>query len=270
MMLPRLDTRYNVVWGPDWVITYSRLTLCQGVISTLLSILRRRLTYSKVVLPVESAGRCRHPQLQPYGTLPCWRVGDSAEKGSAARPARVNWCNIHLGLVKGWAKTGLAWGPRRRRRRVHVVCMSCACLVMLTLWSQNDIISSIRLSASPRPLLLLLPLLPCPAPSRQTQRCLAYCPPTHRMQFLSAQPVALQVSGSDARPPSSLTTTFKKKQYATPSQWQAQKATIKRLYLDENRTLPDVRAILQNKHDFHATYVSLPRQTAHKDKMLTS
>lgn len=149
-MLPRLDTRYNVVWGPNWAFTYSRLTLRQGVICTLLSIPRRRLTYSKVVLPVESAGRCRHPQLQPYGTLPCWRVGDSAEKGSAARPARVNWCNIHLGLVKGWAKTGLAWGPRRRR--VHVVCMSC--LVMLTLWSQNDIISSIRLSASPRPLLL--------------------------------------------------------------------------------------------------------------------
>ncbi|KAH7041102.1 uncharacterized protein B0I36DRAFT_358302 [Microdochium trichocladiopsis] len=53
--------------------------------------------------------------------------------------------------------------------------------------------------------------------------------------------------------PASANTAFKKKQYATPSQWQAQKATIKRLYLDENQTLPEVRAILETDYGFHAT-----------------
>ncbi|KAI2639277.1 Clr5 domain-containing protein [Xylaria nigripes] len=42
-------------------------------------------------------------------------------------------------------------------------------------------------------------------------------------------------------------------QYAKPSEWDAQKDIIKRLYLDENRTLDDVRRIMADKHQFHAT-----------------
>ncbi|KAF2968521.1 hypothetical protein GQX73_g5019 [Xylaria multiplex] len=41
--------------------------------------------------------------------------------------------------------------------------------------------------------------------------------------------------------------------YAKPSEWAAQKDIIKRLYLDENKTLDEVRRIMAGEHQFHAT-----------------
>ncbi|KAI1185195.1 Clr5 domain-containing protein [Nemania serpens] len=41
--------------------------------------------------------------------------------------------------------------------------------------------------------------------------------------------------------------------YAKPSEWTAQKDIIRRLYLDENKTLDEVRRIMADKHQFHAT-----------------
>ncbi|KAI1172856.1 Clr5 domain-containing protein [Nemania sp. FL0916] len=41
--------------------------------------------------------------------------------------------------------------------------------------------------------------------------------------------------------------------YAKPSEWTAQKDIIKRLYLDENKTLDEVRRIMADEHQFHAT-----------------
>ncbi|GAW21297.1 hypothetical protein ANO14919_108160 [Xylariales sp. No.14919] len=41
--------------------------------------------------------------------------------------------------------------------------------------------------------------------------------------------------------------------YAKPSEWAAQKDIIKRLYLDENKTLDEVRRIMASEHQFHAT-----------------
>ncbi|KAJ8132350.1 hypothetical protein O1611_g1275 [Lasiodiplodia mahajangana] len=41
--------------------------------------------------------------------------------------------------------------------------------------------------------------------------------------------------------------------YAKPSEWAAQKDIIKALYLDENKTLDEVRRIMADEHQFHAT-----------------
>ncbi|KAI0467382.1 Clr5 domain-containing protein [Xylaria cf. heliscus] len=41
--------------------------------------------------------------------------------------------------------------------------------------------------------------------------------------------------------------------YAKPSEWAAQKDIIKKLYLDENKTLDEVRRIMADEHHFHAT-----------------
>ncbi|KAI0440319.1 Clr5 domain-containing protein [Xylaria telfairii] len=41
--------------------------------------------------------------------------------------------------------------------------------------------------------------------------------------------------------------------YAKPSEWAAQKDMIKKLYLDENKTLDEVRRIMADEHHFHAT-----------------
>ncbi|RYC61617.1 hypothetical protein CHU98_g4596 [Xylaria longipes] len=41
--------------------------------------------------------------------------------------------------------------------------------------------------------------------------------------------------------------------YAKPSEWAAQKDIIKKLYLDENKTLDEVRRIMADDHHFHAT-----------------
>ncbi|KAI0399505.1 Clr5 domain-containing protein [Xylaria palmicola] len=41
--------------------------------------------------------------------------------------------------------------------------------------------------------------------------------------------------------------------YAKPSEWAAQKDIIKQLYLDENKTLDEVRRIMADEHHFHAT-----------------
>ncbi|KAI0975519.1 Clr5 domain-containing protein [Xylaria arbuscula] len=41
--------------------------------------------------------------------------------------------------------------------------------------------------------------------------------------------------------------------YAKPSEWAAQKDIIKRLYLDDNKTLDEVRRIMADEHQFHAT-----------------
>lgn len=41
--------------------------------------------------------------------------------------------------------------------------------------------------------------------------------------------------------------------YAKPSEWAAQKDIIKRLYLDENKTLDEVRRIMADEHQFYAT-----------------
>lgn len=43
------------------------------------------------------------------------------------------------------------------------------------------------------------------------------------------------------------------KQFASPGDWELHKPTIKRLYLDEDRTLPRVRQIMETEHNFHAT-----------------
>ncbi|KAI1820457.1 Clr5 domain-containing protein [Xylaria intraflava] len=42
-------------------------------------------------------------------------------------------------------------------------------------------------------------------------------------------------------------------EYAKPSEWAAQKDVIKKLYLDENKTLDEVRRIMADEHQFHAT-----------------
>lgn len=41
--------------------------------------------------------------------------------------------------------------------------------------------------------------------------------------------------------------------YAKPSEWAAQKDIIKRLYLDENKTLDEVRRVMTDEHQFYAT-----------------
>jgi hypothetical protein len=43
------------------------------------------------------------------------------------------------------------------------------------------------------------------------------------------------------------------KQYAKPSEWEPHRATIKRLYLDEDRTLKEVKSYMEETYDFHAT-----------------
>ncbi|KAI3320839.1 hypothetical protein HD806DRAFT_505134 [Xylariaceae sp. AK1471] len=42
-------------------------------------------------------------------------------------------------------------------------------------------------------------------------------------------------------------------QYAKPSEWAAQKDIIRKLYLVENKTLDEVRRIMADEHQFHAT-----------------
>jgi len=41
--------------------------------------------------------------------------------------------------------------------------------------------------------------------------------------------------------------------YAKPSEWAAHKALIKKLYLDENKTLDEMRRIMADEHQFRAT-----------------
>ncbi|KAI0859065.1 Clr5 domain-containing protein [Xylaria cubensis] len=41
--------------------------------------------------------------------------------------------------------------------------------------------------------------------------------------------------------------------YAKPSEWAAQKDIIKKLYLDENKTLDEVRRVMADEHHFYAT-----------------
>jgi len=43
--------------------------------------------------------------------------------------------------------------------------------------------------------------------------------------------------------------------WAMPSEWDAVRATVTRLYKDENRKLEEVMAIMQRDHNFYATYV---------------
>ena len=42
-------------------------------------------------------------------------------------------------------------------------------------------------------------------------------------------------------------------QFAKPGDWEAQKSTIKRLYMDEDRKLKDVADIMEKDFNFRAT-----------------
>ncbi|KAJ3579664.1 hypothetical protein NPX13_g907 [Xylaria arbuscula] len=53
--------------------------------------------------------------------------------------------------------------------------------------------------------------------------------------------------------------------YAKPSEWAAHKEKIKKLYLDENKTLDEVRRIMADECQFHATGIV---QEAHKSLAL--
>jgi hypothetical protein len=44
-----------------------------------------------------------------------------------------------------------------------------------------------------------------------------------------------------------------RKNFATPSDWDHQKDTIRRLYLDENKKLDEVMSIMSHSHGFNAT-----------------
>ncbi|KAI1423401.1 Clr5 domain-containing protein [Xylaria sp. FL1777] len=56
-----------------------------------------------------------------------------------------------------------------------------------------------------------------------------------------------------ARLESEGTTEHGQVRYAKPSEWAAQKDIIEKLYLDENKTLDEVRRIMADEHQFHAT-----------------
>lgn len=43
------------------------------------------------------------------------------------------------------------------------------------------------------------------------------------------------------------------KRFATPAEWVHYQGTIRELYLDQNRTLNDVRAVMSHSYGFHAT-----------------
>jgi hypothetical protein len=43
-------------------------------------------------------------------------------------------------------------------------------------------------------------------------------------------------------------------EYAKPGDWEAQKPTIRRLYMDENAKLKDIVRIMADEHSFRATY----------------
>ncbi|TGJ82643.1 hypothetical protein E0Z10_g6121 [Xylaria hypoxylon] len=58
---------------------------------------------------------------------------------------------------------------------------------------------------------------------------------------------------SVARPESDGAAEHGQVRYAKPSEWAAQKDIIKRLYLDENKTLDEVRRVMAGEHQFHAT-----------------
>ncbi|KAI0431974.1 Clr5 domain-containing protein [Xylaria sp. FL1042] len=63
----------------------------------------------------------------------------------------------------------------------------------------------------------------------------------------------MKMQSSVARLESDGTTEHGQVRYAKPSEWAAQKDIIKRLYLDENKTLDEVRRIMADEHQFHAT-----------------
>lgn len=44
--------------------------------------------------------------------------------------------------------------------------------------------------------------------------------------------------------------------YAAPKDWEANRETIARLYLEENRTLQEVMDYMASRHTFFATWVS--------------
>jgi hypothetical protein len=44
--------------------------------------------------------------------------------------------------------------------------------------------------------------------------------------------------------------------YAKPSEWAAQKDVIRKLYLVENKSLEEVRRVMADQYQFHATYAS--------------
>lgn len=58
---------------------------------------------------------------------------------------------------------------------------------------------------------------------------------------------------SVARLESDGTTEHGQVRYAKPSEWAAHKDLIRRLYLDENKTLDEVRRIMADENQFHAT-----------------
>lgn len=49
-----------------------------------------------------------------------------------------------------------------------------------------------------------------------------------------------------------------KSRWATNADWSHHKATIKRLYLTENKPLWDVKDIMRTKYSFNATWVIIP------------
>ncbi|KAK5637003.1 hypothetical protein RRF57_012715 [Xylaria bambusicola] len=53
--------------------------------------------------------------------------------------------------------------------------------------------------------------------------------------------------------------------YAKPSEWAAHKDKIKRLYLDENKTLDEVRRIMADEYQFHATTWHLSKKLEEED-----
>lgn len=50
------------------------------------------------------------------------------------------------------------------------------------------------------------------------------------------------------------------KKYAAPSEWESLRGVIKSLYLEQNKTLKEVRQIMAKDHGFHATQVARTMQ----------
>jgi Clr5 domain len=59
----------------------------------------------------------------------------------------------------------------------------------------------------------------------------------------------------DTDSPSDIPYRQKEVRWVTTEEWLAQRTNIKRLYLDQGRTLKEVMGIIENKYGFKATYV---------------
>jgi hypothetical protein len=59
----------------------------------------------------------------------------------------------------------------------------------------------------------------------------------------------------------SLASRATKNAWATPDDWERFRDTIKQLYLDQNKSLKEVMAMMERDHEFHATSVLSRSQT---------